>query len=212
MKTLALILIALLGQASLANAAFEEKLATEARLIKEYPQVSRSSGTLRIETPERAVEFKDNTSNGEAASNSFLIAVDRIGKNQLDYVVVTQLYEGHDFTLINGESGAKVSLPGQPKLSPERRYYLSSSIDLEAGEMPNELKIIRASDFSVELRKQYQMGGGKAAGPQKARWLNEQQIEVIEQRMVVKNNIPAFSLHKVLFEKRGRVWVERTEQ
>lgn len=59
------------------------------------------------------------------------------------WLVAVQFYEGSSYLLLNGKNGTVTTIEGEALLSPDRRRFVVSNFDIEAGYSPNVLSIYR---------------------------------------------------------------------
>jgi len=196
---------------SWASAQDVDEPAVEAALLKKFKNIKRKPGLLTIITHKGPVTFKDNPVDGEGAENSFLVRSYALKSGRIDYLVITHGYEGAGYTLVNGATGNRIDLPGEPELSPSERYYVSSLIDLESGEYPNDIKIFRSSDFGVVFEKNYDdppQPGEIHMGPDQVRWLSDTSVNVVEKSIIgVKYDKPSF--HPTIVKLVNGEWIQK---
>lgn len=71
---------------------------------------------------------------------------------QLDSLLILHsLYEGHEYILLNLNTGGETILSGMPIFSPDFHYMLSTNSDIEAGFTYNELKIYQLKSNETTL-------------------------------------------------------------
>lgn len=87
-------------------------------------------------------------------------------------------YEGSAYLLLNGTTGDSTWLAAPPVFSPDRRRFLTASIDLEAGYAPNRIRIYRASREMVASEWTLEAEGTEW-GPSDARWLSGDTVRFV---------------------------------
>jgi hypothetical protein len=176
----------------------------EAPLLARFMQVSREGPVLRIDCPGAVVEFRD-----EPYSRSRLIAAYEIRRGRVDFLVATRYKEGRAFVLVDGSSGAKIELPGEPVLSPRRDRYLSASMDLDARGNPNRFLIVAADGYRIEFEKDYEPASEERpqTGPDSADWLGENEVELVEETL--RSRLMPPEIKKLILKKTARGWTPK---
>lgn len=172
------ILLLMFVSLSIADEAPSSDEEAEVKLLEKLPAVKREGHSLKIKTPTGPVIFTDKPDETEQYYVSELISSFRVSKSRTDYLVAHTGWEGGSFSIINGATGAIIDVPGEPTLSPDKRRYLTSSIDLAAGYSPNVLTIIRVDDFKVEVSFDFNTPE-RPGGPLEARWITPAEISVV---------------------------------
>ncbi|GAA4026592.1 hypothetical protein GCM10022409_08190 [Hymenobacter glaciei] len=83
------------------------------------------------------------------------------------WVVSVTLYEGSEVELVDQRTGRRTSLWGQPIPSPDGRYILAYSIDMEAQYDPNGLQLYKVEATGLRLLWERTL---KQWGPVEVRW------------------------------------------
>lgn len=117
-------------------------------------------------------ENKKYVFNSESDIRYFLI---RTTKN---YFVLTEIYDqGWNAKLISRKTGQATSIIGLPLFNPSKTKFLCLSLDLDAGINPNALQVW--SDSKGDTNKVYEINSfPQKGGPVKARWINDDEIEI----------------------------------
>jgi hypothetical protein len=78
------------------------------------------------------------------------------------------------FLLVNGRNGSQCSIPGKPILSPDKKRFATSCVDLEAQYNPNSFSIYRFDKDSCRIEYSIEPTDW---GATKIRWLNNSSLE-----------------------------------
>ena len=119
-------------------------LKTDSRVtrVKDGIQFKLNNSETKLLKENKSIEGDD------FQSYIFQRAMDDIGQ----WLVMGGYYESMDFVLIDQEDGTETHLWGYPVLSPEKNYFLTSMVDLEAAFLPNGFQL-----WSVEGKKPVKM-------------------------------------------------------
>ena len=132
---------------SLPDQSFSADSISEKDFLKQDSRVSRvKDGLLFTLSNGETKLLKENktTEGDDYAAYSFQQALDDIGQ----WLVAGSYYESYDYILVDQEDGTETRLWGYPILSPDKKNFLTSSVDLEAGFVPNGFQL-----WSVEEKK-----------------------------------------------------------
>lgn len=135
---------------------------------------SDSSFTVTLTNGER-VRFTD-TLRAEPAGRDYSVegVIEEIGA----VLVHVQFWEGHAYLLFQRTSGDTTWIDSAPIFSPERDRFLTASMDLEAGYLPNRVRIYRASADTIELEWSLE-SEGMEWGPSAAEWMSDDAVRFI---------------------------------
>ncbi|RPI05219.1 MAG: hypothetical protein EHM64_07265 [Ignavibacteriae bacterium] len=67
------------------------------------------------------------------------------------FVFAVQYYEGSQVLLINGANGNEYFINNEPRLSPDNKFLVTASLDLEAHYNPNELNVWQIESDTLKL-------------------------------------------------------------
>ena len=112
----------------------------EKRALKTETRVTRTPEGLRFRLKNGETKLlKENTDrDGEDfAAYHFLQPLDTIGQ----WLLMGAYYEAWDYVLIDQEDGNENHLWGRPVLSPDRKYFLTGMVDLEAAFVPTGFQL-----------------------------------------------------------------------
>jgi hypothetical protein len=140
--------------------------------IREIANLSSSEGralrkglSLELMTRDRLVVLEDDCSAGESSIRYFFAShLADIGY----FHVKANLYEGRAFLLVNDKTGEKTWLKAPPVISPDKKRFVTMSMDLEAGYNPNEIKVWRLEPSDPEV--EYSANFGEQWGPSDPVW------------------------------------------
>lgn len=101
---------------------------------------------------------------------------------QIDYVLLyVQHYEGNAYALINRENGYNRQIHGKPYFSNNHNSFITANVDMEAGYSFNGIEYYTLTTDSVV--RQFELGISNW-GPAKAKWINDENIILVQERMV----------------------------
>jgi hypothetical protein len=104
---------------------------------------------------------------------------------EIDYWLVDiTLYEGSMYLLLDRENGEKIWIWGRPVLSPNNKYFVCYSFDLEAGYDSNGFQLFEVINNKAILRFSKEIADW---GPTEIRWKNDT-IICIEQTRIDFND------------------------
>lgn len=197
MKTLAVVLLLATACASFALTPDDEQMlnedAVERAIISSIPNAPgliRQGEVLTIKSASGTVVFKNTPGANEGYSKYTLARLFPIdGGRRTDFAVRHDSYEGRRFSLVNGQTGHRIELPGLPILSPDRRHYLAANLDLEARHNPNIMVVVAASDFSEKFRFDFNSRGDwPYSGASDALWVSPDKIFFIRRTIDSNSN------------------------
>lgn len=71
-------------------------------------------------------------------------------------------YEGHGFLLANARTGGRTTLTAVPVVSPDRSRFVTASVDLEVGYVPNLLQVWRLAETGPN--REFELRGTQSWG------------------------------------------------
>jgi len=89
------------------------------------------------------------------------------------YLIRVQWGEGNAFKLVNDANGAETQLYGRPYFSPNGRYVISVSADIDAGYNPNGFQLLENKNGSLIHLGNH---NPNAWGPYSAKWTSNNRI------------------------------------
>ncbi|NLI76820.1 MAG: SH3 domain-containing protein [Candidatus Riflebacteria bacterium] len=135
------------------------------------PQVTRQGGTLQIRLKNgKTATFTDNPSAEETAELFYF----RGHLKEAGFFLLHRVsWEFSNYLLVNETSGARVPLDENPVFSPSGQRFVTACLDLEAGFVPNGLKVYRVAKGQATLEWST---SPKEWGPSEPRWQGENTI------------------------------------
>lgn len=134
-------------------------------------RVLRNGLRLELQSRDRLVVLQDNCSTTEYAIRYFFEShLSDIGY----FHVSVALYEGRAFLLVNDKTGEKTWLEASPVISPDKKRFVTMSMDLEASYNPNEIQVWRLEPSGPEL--EYSANFGEQWGPSDPFWKDKDTI------------------------------------
>jgi hypothetical protein len=160
----------------------------------------RNGLRLELQTRDRFVVLEDDCSAEESSIRYFFVSyLADIGY----FHVKATLYEGRSFLLVNDESGEKTWLKAPPVISPDKKRFVTMSMDLEAGYNPNEIKVWRLEASGPEL--EYSANFGEQWGPSDPVWKDEDTIAF--QKNILNPKSPGQLISApALLKRKGETW------
>ena len=93
------------------------------------------------------------------------------------FLVQINAWEGRAYRMIHGSTGTMIQLDAVPIISPDMKRLVTTSLDLEAGYMPNRIQIYRIEAVGIEQEWQKEFAG---SGPSDAEWIDRETISYLE--------------------------------
>jgi len=120
----------------------------------------------------RTVVLQDDSTEGEAyVRHEYRAHLGSIGA----HLVEVTYYEGGAFLLVDARTGDSTRLSGRPVVSPDRRRFVTTSMDLEAGYDPNVIEVWRVASPRPVIEFSHQAEGW---GPSDAAWRDTATVEL----------------------------------
>jgi hypothetical protein len=96
-------------------------------------------------------------------------------KNMEYWLIGVTYYEGSEFLLVDRDDGNKVWIWGRPVFSPDNKYFVTYSYDLEAGYDPNGFQLYEIKDKKAILKWAKIL---EDWGPSDIRWKNDSTVYI----------------------------------
>ncbi len=162
-------------------------------------KAARKGTRLELKTSTRTVVLDDDCTNGEPyVRYTFKSFIPEGGY----YLIAVTGWEGSGYMLVNERTGDKNNIEGSPVFSPDRKLFVSMSIDLEAGENPNSIQIWRIT--SGGLKQELNFDTDNAWGPSDPVWKDNGTI-AFKKNFFVKPGAEFKSVPALLIQK-GDTW------
>lgn len=163
-------------------------------------RILRKGLFLELHTRDRLVVLEDNCSGNESSIRYFFEAhLTDIGF----FHVKATLYEGIANLLVNDKTGKKTWLKAPPVVSPDKKRFVTMSMDLEAGYSPNEINIWRLEESGPEL--EYSENLGEEWGPSDPVWKDKETIGFKKNVLNPESPGQVISTRALLLRK-GKKW------
>ncbi len=171
----------------------------QANIARAAGKVVRKGLRLELRTRDRLVVITDDCTNGESyARYSFVSHIADSGF----YLISVTGWEGHGFDLINDRNGEITKLEGNPVFSPNRKRFVTMSMDLEAGYNDNSIQIWQLDSAGPKL--EYQTDAGAAWGPSDPVWTDNRTI-AFKKNTLIEAGAKYQSSPALLIQK-GNTW------
>jgi hypothetical protein len=160
----------------------------------------RNGLRLALQTRDLLVVLEDDCSAGESSIRYFFASYFAdIGY----FHVKASLYEGRASLLVNDKSGEITWLKAPPVISPDKKRFVTMSMDLEAGYNPNEIKVWRVEASGPEL--EYSANFGEQWGPSDPVWKDGDTIAF--QKNILNPRSPGQLISvPALLKRKGETW------
>jgi hypothetical protein len=142
-------------------------------ILQDSLLVKRTADTLilKISNGKTVSLVNNNSDNDSYTQYSYRGKLSDIGQ----FIVSVSHWEGHDYLLINESSGDKMNIIGIPKLSPNKKYLITSNNDLFAENTFNGFELFRIDNKIVKLIGKKEL---TEWGPEDIKWVNDSVILV----------------------------------
>jgi hypothetical protein len=163
-------------------------------------RILRKGLLLELHSRDRLVVLEDNCSGNESSIRYFFEShLTDIGY----FHVKATLYEGIANLLVNDKTGKKTWLKAPPVISPDKKRFVTMSMDLEAGYNPNEINIWRLEQSGPELEYSENIGG--EWGPSDPVWKDKETIGFKKNALNPESPGQVISTRALLLRK-GKKW------
>lgn len=162
-------------------------------------QVVRNKLQLQLRTRDGLVVLTDNCFDGESyVRYRFKAYLTDIGY----FLIGVDGYEGHGFLLVNDRTGNKTDLEAMPVFSPDRKQFVTMSMDLDAGYHPNSIQIWQLDPSGPKLG--YKVYFDNAWGPSDPVWIDNRTIEFKKNILVEHGS--EYKSSRALLIKKDSTW------
>ena len=155
-------------------------------MLKNVKGATREGKILKLQTTASIVTFEDRINVEEGSAKYYLVG---FGDSRgYFYLIRINKYESKGYVLVNKNTGQTIDLYGMPIISPDGKRFVDVSLDLEAGYIPNLIRIykLESNKYAMEWEHIYQ--GVK--GPANPVWLNNSAVVFFE---VTFDKVPTVS-------------------
>ncbi len=148
----------------------------EVILLRRTDGAAREGGRLKLQTRVGWLTFEDRISSDESHMRYYLAGF--IDTPDPHYLVRMTGFETHGYRLVGKNTGQTIDLYGIPKFSPDGTRFVEVSLDLEAGHMPNLIRIHRRTRENYAVEWEHAFPGLK--GPAHPVWLDDSALVFFE--------------------------------
>jgi hypothetical protein len=175
-------------------------------LLARHPEIaSRNGDALTLSVGQsKPVIFKNIDCECESAVEYHLVGRILV-KSKPGYLLVSaRRWEGHGYVLVHQATGKLLSVQSMPIVSTDGERFVDLSLDLEAGYLPNYIRIYRLQHDGQELEWSKSFSD---SGPSDAVWLDSKRLILVENRISQLHETPFEVTRKALFlTKAGGDW------
>jgi hypothetical protein len=160
-------------------------------LLARHPEIaSRNGDTLTLSVGQsKPIIFKNNDCRCESSVECHLVGRILV-KSKPGYLLVSaRRWEGHGYVLVHQATGELLSVQSTPVVSADGERFVDLSLDLEAGYLPNYIRIYRLQHDGQKLEWSKSFSD---SGPSDAVWLDSRRLIFVENRIS--------QVHETLFE------------
>lgn len=143
-------------------------------LLEESRSSIREGKVLKIQTAKGLRTFEDRTDAGEGSAMYRLVGFLQ-GSGREFFLVRTFRHEVTGYELLNKKTGNTLFLYDTPKFSEDWSKFVDVSLDLEAGYMPNVIRIYKLDDTGYVKEWEHRFPGSEQ-GPADPVWLSNSAI------------------------------------
>lgn len=84
-------------------------------------------------------------------------------------------YEGGSLILLDQDNGEQINVWSRPVFSPDETHFVTNSMDLEAGYMPNGMQLFEVKDGKASLVWKFEVSDW---GPETVNWIDNETIAI----------------------------------
>lgn len=143
-------------------------------LLEEISSSTREGKVLKIQTTKGLRTYEDRTDSGEGTAIFRLVAFLQ-GSGYEFFLVRSFRHEVTGYELLNKKTGNTISLYHTPRFSEDWSKFVDVSLDLEAGYMPNVIRIYKLDDTGYVKEWEHRFPGWEK-GPADPVWLSNSEI------------------------------------
>lgn len=147
----------------------EKQLRKDARYI--YPNDEGYSITLLSGKKIELLNTRNTTNELDNVRYAYSYYIPKLGYFVFERIIA----EGGNYILVNDKSGKQIDIWGYPKASPNAKYLVVTSDDLEAGFIMNGIQILGFTENGLEVIFEKELN---EEGPINPKWLDSKTLEV----------------------------------
>lgn len=177
------------------------------QLAKQAQRATRDGGVLKLRlTGDKWIELRDkDEASGAKADEVVLYSLRDYIESAQSFLIHNQYYEGGSYSLVSSKSGRAFLLDDVPIFSADYQRFITVSVcDAYCS---SRIRIWRLIQGGWEIEWDYPLSEYWASGS--AKWLNNQNIEIIKEVADVKASIPSKGKY-VWIKKPFRVTLSRS--
>ena len=151
-------------------------------LLARHPEIaSRNGDALTLSVAEdKPVIFKNIDCKCESSVEYHLVGRIQVESKPGYLLVGARRWEGHGYVLVHRATGELLPVQSVPVVSPDGERFVDLSLDLEAGYLPNYIRIYRLAHAGQELEWSRSFPD---SGPSDAVWLDSERLILVENRI-----------------------------
>jgi hypothetical protein len=151
-------------------------------LLARHPEIAtRNSDALTLSVGQGApVIFKNIDCKCEASVEYHLVGRVVVESKPGYFLVSARRWEGHGYVLVHQATGDLLSVQSIPVVSDDGDRFVDLSLDLEAGYLPNYIRIYRLQQDGQKLEWSKSFPD---SGPSDAVWLDSRRLIFVENRI-----------------------------
>jgi hypothetical protein len=174
----------------------------EKMLLKKVTGANREGKILKLQTATGVIKFEDRLGVGEGSINYYLAGFRN--KPKCFYLVRIIGHESKGYVMVSKNIGQSIDLYGVPVFSPDGKRFVDCSLDLEAGYMPNLIRIYQLKNNKYAVKWKYKYPGMN--GPSDPVWLNNSTVVFFEVTVNNESSSPRLTKKPQIIEWKNGKW------
>lgn len=143
-------------------------------LAKEAAKVKREGNTLVFNLPGGKTAKLANKKNPEQDEDYSIFYYARFLPEMQSHLVFGGYYESSDFVVVSAVTGKETHMWGEPYLSPDKKFVISPSFDLEVGFNSNGFELYSFQNGTLTQIGEIEL---KTWGPGEVKWIDNRTFE-----------------------------------